>query len=101
MITEEEELEIYNMGLDYASLYEGEGSHPNPQGYSERQIGMFHGFSDGYVKAKETLYTKDDVIFAIQEAYGHGRDEADDNLHEQVGESIRVILKCLDEKKTK
>ena len=50
---------------------------------------------------KETLYTKDDVIFAIQEAYGHGRDEADDNLHEQVGESIRVILKCLDEKKNK
>ena len=50
---------------------------------------------------KETLYTKDDVIFAIQEAYGHGRDEADDNLHEQVDESIRVILKCLDEKKTK
>jgi len=50
---------------------------------------------------KETLYTKDDVIFAIQEAYGHGRDEADDILHEQVGESIRVILKCLDEKKNK
>jgi hypothetical protein len=50
---------------------------------------------------KETLYTKDDVIFAIQEAYGHGRDEADDNLHEQVDESIRVILKCLDEKKNK
>ena len=50
---------------------------------------------------KETLYTKDDVIFAIQEAYGHGRDEADDNLHEQVDESIRVILKCLDDKKNK
>ena len=50
---------------------------------------------------KETFYTKDDVIFAIQEAYGHGRDEADDNLHEQVDESIRVILKCLDEKKNK
>jgi len=50
---------------------------------------------------KETLYTKDDVIFAIQEAYGHGRDEADDNLHEQVDESIRVILKCLDGKKNK
>jgi RNAse (barnase) inhibitor barstar len=50
---------------------------------------------------KETLYTKDDVIFAIQEAYGHGRDEADDNLHEQVDESIRVILKYLDEKKNK
>jgi len=50
---------------------------------------------------KETLYTKDDVIFAIQEAYGHGRDEADDILHEQVDESIRVILKCLDEKKNK
>jgi hypothetical protein len=58
MITEEEELEIYDMGLDYASQYKGEGSHPNPEGYSERQIGMFHGFSDGYIKSRETYYTQ-------------------------------------------
>ena len=58
MITEEEELEIYNMGLAYASDYESEDSNVNPGGYSERQIGMFHGFSDGYIKSRETYYTQ-------------------------------------------
>lgn len=48
---------------------------------------------------EENKYTKEELIFAIQEAYGHGRDEADDILWHQVEESIRVILKCIDDKR--
>lgn len=48
---------------------------------------------------EEIKYTKEELIFAIQEAYGHGRDEADDLLFYQVEESIRVILKCIDDKR--
>jgi hypothetical protein len=38
-------------------------------------------------------------VWAIQEAYGHGRDEADDILYHQVEESIRVITKYLQQPK--
>ena len=48
---------------------------------------------------EEIKYTKEELIFAIQEAYGHGRDEADDLLWHQVEESIRVILKCIEDKR--
>ena len=44
---------------------------------------------------KDKKYSEKDIIWAIQEAYGHGRDEADDILYQQVEESIRVILKSL------
>lgn len=46
---------------------------------------------------KKIKYTKEDLIFAIQEAYGHGRAEADDPLDDQIGESIKVIIKHIDE----
>jgi hypothetical protein len=73
VLTEEEELKIYDMGLDYASEYKGEGSHPNPEGYSQRQIGMFHGFSDGYIKAKEKYkYTEEDLKLAMNYGYVQG-----------------------------
>jgi hypothetical protein len=52
-----------------------------------------------FPETEEIKYTKAELIFAIQEAYGHGRDEADDLLWHQVEESIRVIIKCIDEKR--
>jgi hypothetical protein len=59
-------------------------------------------FIKGYTKCQEDnmdkKYTEDNMIWAIQEAYGHGRDEADDILWHQVEESIRVILKSLNKK---
>jgi hypothetical protein len=57
-----EDLDIVNIALNYASDYKSEDSNVNPEGYSERQIGMLHGFIDGFTKAKETLYTKDDLL---------------------------------------
>lgn len=44
-------------------------------------------------------YNENDVIFAIQEAYGHRRDEADEDLHKQVEHSIQVILRTIKDKK--
>jgi hypothetical protein len=58
------------------------------------------GFVVGYNNAKEKYkYTEEDLVWAIQEAYGHGRDEADDILYHQVEESIRVITKYLQQPK--
>ena len=64
-MTEKEEDEI-NMAFNYASSYEAEDSHVNPEGYSERQIGMLHGFMDGYSRAKNHLYTKDDLLVVFK-----------------------------------
>ena len=50
---------------------------------------------------EEIKYTKEELIFAIQEAYGHGRDEADDLLYHQVEASIRVIIKSIENKRLK
>ena len=44
-------------------------------------------------------FNENDVIFAIQAAYGHGRDESDDILHKQIEGSIKLILKCIKDKK--
>ena len=44
-------------------------------------------------KQCELKYTKDQLIFAIQEAYGHGRSDE----HAQVDESISAILQYIDE----
>jgi hypothetical protein len=44
-------------------------------------------------------FSENDLVWAVQEAYGHGRDEAEDVLHEQVEYSIQVILKTLKDKK--
>ncbi len=55
---------------------------------------------NGYNKAREKYkYREEDLVWAIQEAYGHGRDEADDILYHQVEESIRVITKYLQQPK--
>ena len=59
----------------------------------------YYSFVEGYTQCQEDMtdkkYSEKDIIWAIQEAYGHGRDEADDILFQQVEESIRVILKSL------
>ena len=69
--------------------------------YGKREFGSpEYCFNKGYNKAKEKYkYTEEDLVWAIQEAYGHGRDEADDILYHQVEESIRVITKYLQQPK--
>ena len=62
----------------------------------------YYSFVEEYTQCQEDMaekkYSEKDIIWAIQEAYGHGRDEADDILFQQVEESIRVILKSLNKK---
>lgn len=50
------------------------------------------GFIDGYNKAREKFkFSQEELIWAIQEAYGHGQDDEDYT----VKESIYAILKYL------
>jgi hypothetical protein len=44
-------------------------------------------------------YSKEELIWAIQEAYGHGRDDSDSD--DQVEESIQSILAWLINKRNK
>lgn len=70
---------------------------------------MFMAFEYCYLTLQNHLeleeqyyeFNENDIIFAIQEAYGHGRDEADDDLYNQVERSIKVILECIRNKKNK
>jgi hypothetical protein len=54
---------------DLALAYSSSKECVNPEGYSDKQVGLLHGFIDGYNKAKETYkYTKEDLIKAIEMA---------------------------------
>jgi len=65
----------------------------------ETNSSLNKGYIAGYTQAlednKENKYSEKDMIWAIQEAYGHGRDESDDVLWYQVEHSIQVILESL------
>ena len=48
---------------DLALAYASSKGYVNPEGYSDKQVGLLHGFIDGYNKSKETYkYTEDDLI---------------------------------------
>ena len=56
------------------------------------------GFTNGYTQCQEDnsdkKYTEQDIIWTIQEAYGHGQNDEFDGVN-KIEESIRVILKSL------
>ena len=57
------------------------------------------GFIDGYNKAKEKYkYTEQDLVWAIQEAYGHGQNDEFDGVN-KIEESIKVIKTYLQQPK--
>jgi len=52
--------------VDLALTYSSSEGNINPEGYSDKQVGLLHGFIDGYNKAKETYrYTEEDLIECI------------------------------------
>jgi hypothetical protein len=54
---------------DLALAYASSKGYVNPEGYSDKQVGLLHGFIDGYNKAKETYkYTEEDLRKAIEMA---------------------------------
>jgi hypothetical protein len=47
---------------DLALAYSSSKGNVNPEGYSDKQVGLLHGFIDGYNKSKETYkYTEEDL----------------------------------------
>ena len=53
-----QEEDVEDLALAYSSSKEC----VNPEGYSDKQVGLLHGFIDGYNKAKETYkYTEADI----------------------------------------
>lgn len=83
----EDEVDLKKLSWDY---YQKNGL------YYHSDIAFINGYNKHAEKYK---YTEEDLVWAIQEAYGHGRDEADDILYHQVEESIRVITKYLQQPK--
>ena len=59
--------------------------------FHQQKVLMSCGFED----TKEKKYTEAQLIWAIQEAYGDGRDEANDALSHQVEDSVKTILNYL------
>jgi hypothetical protein len=59
-------LDIYYDAVDYAARQ----GHPSPEGFSDEQVGLLHGYIDGFNKAmelnKDKLYTIEDMEEAIQ-----------------------------------
>lgn len=71
------------------------------RGGSEYAAGYYEGLLDGYNQAlednKEKKYTQEQLIWAIQEAYGHGQDDEFDGVN-KIEESIKAITKHLQPK---
>ena len=73
---------------DLALAYASSKGYVNPEGYSDKQVGLLHGFIDGYNKAKETYkYTEDDLISFHKWAFQKVRiEESDKNTKELLDE---------------
>jgi hypothetical protein len=57
-----QEDDVEDLALEYTSSK----GNVNPEGYSDKQVGLLHGFIDGYNKAKETYkYTEEDLRKAM------------------------------------
>lgn len=56
--------EINDEAIGYASHNDPKGN-VNPEGYSEKQVGLLHGFIDGYQKCQE------DMTNVLNEAITH------------------------------
>lgn len=61
----------YDLHINDAIGYAGSEGHPDPHAFSEKQIGLLHGYVEGFEKAKETYkYTEEDLRKAIE--FGRG-----------------------------
>jgi hypothetical protein len=60
---------------DLALAYSSSKGNINPEGYSDRQVGLLHGFIDGYNKSKETYnLTLTKLLDLYIEETGYGMD---------------------------
>jgi hypothetical protein len=54
-------LDVYRDAIDYAARQ----GHPSPEGFSDEQVGLLHGYIDGFNKAmelsKDKLFTIEDM----------------------------------------
>ena len=73
---------------DLALAYASSKGYVNPEGYSDKQVGLLHGFIDGYNKAKETYrFSEDDLISFHKWAFQKVRiEESDKNTKELLDE---------------
>jgi len=66
------EYDVEQMALNYSS----DQGHPSPEAYSDKQVGLLHGYIDGFNTHKELtkdkLFTIDDMIKAFQTGYNSG-----------------------------
>jgi hypothetical protein len=53
----------YDLHINDAIGYAGSEGHPDPHAFSEKQIGLLHGYVEGFEKARETYkYTEEDML---------------------------------------
>jgi hypothetical protein len=61
----------YDLHIYDAIGYAGSEGHPDPHAFSEKQIGLLHGYAEGFEQAKKTYkYTEEDLRKAIE--FGRG-----------------------------
>jgi hypothetical protein len=69
-------VDIYVDGLDYAARQ----GHPSPEGFSDEQVGLLHGYIDGFNKAmelnKDKVFTLEDMRKAYYVGYEDGKSGA-------------------------
>ncbi len=84
-----QEEDVEDLALAYSSSKEC----VNPEGYSDKQVGLLHGFIDGYNKAKETYkYTEENLrecCSLIFNALGVGDDITTDEIIQHIQQPKR------------
>jgi hypothetical protein len=71
----------YDLHINDAIGYAGSEGHPDPHAFSEKQIGLLHGYVEGFEKAKETYkYTEEDLIEAFKLGKNVEREDCNENF---------------------
>jgi hypothetical protein len=88
------EVDVINKAMKFSND-PFEGAFDDNKYHIGKEIGYIAGYNQSIEDNKEKKYTEEHLIWAIQEAYADGRDEADDVLYQQVEGSVKTILNYL------
>ena len=92
------DFDIYNEAIGYASIK----GHPDPAGFSNEQIGLLHGYIDGFKKAIEILgdkkFREEDLEKAITKSWYKGAEESYKGLTMVSDDDVKEIIQSLQQK---
>ena len=74
------DFDLYGEAVDYAARQ----GHPSPEGFSDEQVGLLHGYIDGYEQAiknfSDKKFSEQDINYALHQLHKVSKGERNGNL---------------------